>query len=119
LEEIAVDNLIHFGAGRDLSAAMTQASENVADLGAGEVAEGLTRLVVSEAAQERSQELAEAGETLVAEGITEMAAAEILRDEAMKMAREGIEDVSEGSVKYGEAEASTKAAAPKKSASTK
>ena len=58
LREIAVDDLLRYGATRALSEAMEETGQEVAGLGSGEVAEGLVRLAASEEMAARSEALA-------------------------------------------------------------
>jgi len=105
LREIAVDQMFQFGASQALSEAMAETGADVGELGAGEVDEGLTRLVVSEAAAIRSAELAGAGTMMAAEGMAELAAAEAMREASVELAEEGIAEVAEGAAELGASEA--------------
>jgi hypothetical protein len=65
---------------------MAEAGAEVAELGAEEVAEGLTRVVVSE-------------------GMADLAAAEAAREASATLAREGVLQVAEGAADLGASEA--------------
>ena len=61
LRELAVDNILRYGAVRALSESLHETSATVGALGEEEVAEGEARLDLAEAAAANSQALAEAG----------------------------------------------------------
>jgi hypothetical protein len=105
LREIAVDTVLRFGAGQALADALAETGLDIEDLGAGEMAEGLTRVAVSEVAAARSDELAEAGAEMVAGGLVEMAAAEAMGEASEALAAEGVTQVAEGAAGIGTAEA--------------
>ena len=103
LQDLAVDTILRFSATRTLAAAMGATGAGVAELGANEMAEGLTRLAVAEGMAIRSDELAEVGAELVAEGLVETAAAAGLREAAGDLAAEGIAEIAVGAEELGEA----------------
>ena len=76
LRELAVDNILRYGAVRALSESLRETSATVGALGEEEVAEGEARLDLAEAASANSQALAEAGEEMIAEGLATLAAAQ-------------------------------------------
>ena len=73
---------------RALSQVLAVEGDVVADLGAGEVAEGLVRTAASEAMAERSEELAIAGLGLAARGEYELDVAGAAADVAADLAEE-------------------------------
>jgi hypothetical protein len=105
LQVMAVDTIFRAGATRALAAAVSATGAQVGELGANEVAEGLTRLAVADGVALRSQELAEAGAELTAQGVVEMAAASGLREAAQDLAAEGVGQMMEGSAEIGAAAA--------------
>src|SRR5262249_7125095 len=68
LRGISVENLLQYSGTRALSDAMSSAGARVGDLGAGEVAEGITRMAVAGRMAERSEELAVGGAVQAAVG---------------------------------------------------
>jgi hypothetical protein len=105
LREIAVNNMLRFGATRALSEAMAETQEQIEELGTDEVNEGLTRMALSEDAAIASEELAAAGARLAAEGLAEIAAARAMGEASAELAVEGIAQVAEGAADLGESEA--------------
>src|SRR5512143_1993852 len=77
LQEIAVDQLLRWTGTRALAGAIKEAGKDIEALGEQEMAEGVVRLAVSEAAAERSAELSAASGTLAAKGVDEWVTAEI------------------------------------------
>jgi hypothetical protein len=75
--------------------------KEIEEMGFQEAAEGLTRLVASEAMNERSDELAAAGVILGMQGATkiELAAAEV--DLAREVGAVGVQEIAEGSAQLG------------------
>ena len=103
LQGLAVDTIFRAGATRALAAAVSATGAQVGDLGANEMAEGLTRLAVSDAMALRSAELAEAGDELTAAGLVEMAAASGMREAAEDLAAEGVAEMVTGAAELGAA----------------
>jgi hypothetical protein len=105
LRQIAVDDLLRYGATRALSDAMAATTAEVAEMGGEEMEEGLARMVVSEDMAVRSEELAEAGVEMAAEGLADLAAARAIRDAGASLAEEGILQMADGAADIGAAEA--------------
>jgi hypothetical protein len=80
LHDIAVDNLLRFGALRALSEAMDDTSEDLAMMGEDEMMEGEARLEISDALGENAEAMAAAGEELIAQGLATLAAAQAAED---------------------------------------
>jgi hypothetical protein len=80
LHEVAVDNILRFGAMRALSEAMGETSEDLAQMGEDEMIEGEARLDLSAAVGENAEAMAMAGEELIAEGLATLAAAQAAED---------------------------------------
>ena len=62
LQEIAVDQLLRYTGTRVLAGALKQTGQDIEAMGEQEVAEGVVRMAVSEAAAERSAELSAASD---------------------------------------------------------
>ena len=75
---------------RALAASVGATGSAVGDLGANEIAEGLTRIAVSEGVAIRSEELSEASDELIASGMVGMAVADSFQDSAKDLAAEGV-----------------------------
>jgi hypothetical protein len=101
LQEIAVDVILRAGAERGLASLMAATGKQIADLGEGEIDEGMLRMAASDIAAERSGELATASTILGVRGAMESAAADAAADLASDLAADGIEDVARGSAKLG------------------
>lgn len=86
LHEIAVDNILRFGAMRALSEAMGAAGDEIGDLGEEEMLEGEARLDMAAAAADNSFAMRSAGEAMIAEGLAALAAAEGAEDMAAVLA---------------------------------
>ena len=86
LRELAVDNIMRYGAVRALSESLHETSATVGALGEEEVAEGEARLDLAEAAIENSQALAAVGEEMIAEGLAALAAAQGALDAGEELA---------------------------------
>jgi hypothetical protein len=104
LQDLAIDSMLRAGATRALASAMSATGANVADLGANEVAEGLTRLAVAGDIAVRSEELAEAGAADFVAGVGEVAAAEALDEVAKDVAAEGVAEIATGAEAIGASE---------------
>jgi hypothetical protein len=104
LERIAEEAMLRSGATRALAAAMSATGANVADLGANEMAEGLTRLAAAEDIAIQSEELAGAGAADLITGAREVAAAEAMDEVAKDVAAEGMAEVAVGSAELGAAD---------------
>jgi hypothetical protein len=76
LRELAVDNILRYGALRALTATLDETGEKMAALGEEEVAEGEARLSLAEAVTANSEAMAIAGEEMIAEGLATLAAAQ-------------------------------------------
>ena len=104
LQDIAVDTIIRFGSNRALSQMIAAKGVEIGEMGAEEVAEGLTRVAVSKAMADRSEELAAAGVVLGVQGVAEVETA--LED--VELAREvgyvGVTEIAEGAARLGAAE---------------
>ena len=104
LQELAVEVLLRSGASRALATAMAETGVEVGDLGIGEVAEGIERLVESEEQESQSELLEDAGEQLTEQGLEEVVASEDLSEAAKEIRTEGVEEIATGAEEVGEAE---------------
>ena len=78
LRHIAVQNLLRFSATHTMAQAMQKTSEDVAELGSNEVAEGRMRLAASQQFADESEALSQASLDMTAEGLANLAASEAL-----------------------------------------
>ena len=76
LRELAVDNILRYGALRALTETLGETGDTMARLGEEEIAEGTARLDLAEAVTANSQAMAIAGEEMIAEGLATLAAAQ-------------------------------------------
>ncbi len=76
LKELAVDNIMRYGAVRALTEAMEVTGEEIAMLGDNEMAEGEMRIEMADIAAASSEVLASAGEEMIAEGLVTLAASQ-------------------------------------------
>lgn len=76
LRELAVDNIMRYGALRALAHTLGETGEKVGALGEAEVAEGEARLGLADAVSANSEAMAIAGEEMIAEGLATLAAAQ-------------------------------------------
>ena len=104
LQSIASEAMLRSGATRALAAAMSATGANVAELGANEMAEGLTRLAAAEEIAIRSEVLAGAGAADLITGAREVAVAEAMDEVAKDVAVEGVAEVAMGSAELGAAD---------------
>ena len=74
-------------------------------LGENEVAEGMVRMAVSEAAAERSAELSMASDELAIQGLDELETAALAREVAAGAAAAGVGKIAEGAEAMGAGEA--------------
>lgn len=74
LKELAVDNIMRYGAVRALTEAMDEAGDEIAMMGDAEMAEGEMRIEMADIAAASSEMLASAGEEMIAEGLVTLAA---------------------------------------------
>ena len=88
LREIAVENILRSGSTRALSEAVAASSAQVANLGRGEVDEGLDRMAVSDVWAQHSDTLALVSEELAVEGVTQIAAAQEMNAAAEAIAQD-------------------------------
>jgi hypothetical protein len=88
IQDIAVDVILRAAAERGLAQLMAATGQQIGELGAEEIDEGLLRIAASEIAAERSTELAEAGADL-----------------ADEMVEAGVADVTAGAAELGAADA--------------
>jgi hypothetical protein len=112
LQELAVDELLRSGTTRALATAMAETGAQVGELGEGEVAEGIDRLVESEDMEIQSELLAEAGDELTEQGLVEMEASQEMREAANKIRTEGVAEIATGAEEVGEAEKAEVVAKP-------
>jgi hypothetical protein len=104
LRQIAVDTLLSFTATRALSGAMGQTGKDIEALGENEVAEGVVRLAVSDAAAARSQELAQMSDALVSQGVDELVTAKLAGEVAREAATAGVAKIASGAEAIGAGE---------------
>jgi hypothetical protein len=90
LRGISVENLLRYSGTRALSEAMARAGARVSDRGAGEVAEGVTRLAVAGYMAGRSEELSAECAVQAALGAVELGAAQEITEAARATALEGV-----------------------------
>ncbi len=76
LKELAVDNIMRYGAVRALTEAMEVTGEEIAMMGDAEMAEGEMRIEMADIAAASSDVLATAGEEMIAEGLVTLAASQ-------------------------------------------
>lgn len=76
LRELAVDNILRYGALRALTETLGETGEKIGALGEEETAEGEARLDLAEAVSANSEAMAIAGEEMIAEGLATLAAAQ-------------------------------------------
>lgn len=76
LRELAVDNILRYGALRALTETLGETGDKMAALGEEEVAEGEARIKLAEAATANSEAMSLAGEEMIAEGLAALAAAQ-------------------------------------------
>jgi hypothetical protein len=100
---LAVDVIVQSAGTRALSQALEETAIDVGELGTEEVAEGLTRAVVSEGLAIRSDVLAEAGAELAAEGVLEVMEGTAIEDTGRDIAVEGVTEVAQGAAELGAA----------------
>jgi hypothetical protein len=105
LQDLAIDGIFRAGATRALAASVDATGSAVGELGANEIAEGLTRIAVSEGVAIRSEELSEASDELIASGVVGRVVADSLQDTAKDMAAEGVAQAMTGSAELGASEA--------------
>ena len=104
LQDLAVDELLRSGATRALATAMAETGAEVGELGVGEVAEGIGRLIESEELEDQSELLEDAAEQLEEQGMDEVLASEELSEAAKEIRAEGVAEIATGSEEVGEAE---------------
>ena len=85
LRELAVDNIMRYGAIRALTETMEDVEAEIAELGENEMAEGSARLDLADAAAASSEAMAAAGEEMIAEGLATLAAAQGALDAAEEL----------------------------------
>jgi predicted nucleic acid-binding protein len=104
LQDLAVDELLRSGATRALATAMAETGAEVGELGVGEVAEGIGRLIKSEELEDQSELLEDAAEQLEEQGMDEVLASEELSEAAKEIRAEGVSEIEVGAEEVGEAE---------------
>lgn len=75
LRELAVDNILRYGALRALTETLGETGSKMAALGEEEMAEGEARINLAEATNANSEAMALTGEEMIAEGLATLAAA--------------------------------------------
>lgn len=80
LRELAVDNILRYGALRALAKEIDDTGDKLAELGEEEVAEGAARLDLADAAAANSEAMTVVGEEMIAKGLAALAAAQGARD---------------------------------------
>jgi hypothetical protein len=111
LNFMAVNTVLRASGTRALGTALAATGQDLSELSAEEVAEGVTRLIASAALEERSEELEEEGEAYAEVGADELMASETLGDVARDLTLEGITETSMAAAELG---AATEAAQSKK-----
>jgi hypothetical protein len=101
LKGLAVKQVLRSASATSLSEMMAASGQKLAALGTNEAAEGLARMMVSDALSERSGQLAEASEELAVMGITDAAMAQAAANTAREMVKEGVAGVAEGAANLG------------------
>jgi hypothetical protein len=118
LQDLAVEVLLRSGTTRVLATAMAETGAEVGELAAGEVAEGIGRLIEAEELENQSELLQDAGEQLAEQGLAEVVASEELSEAAKEIRAEGVDEIATGAEEVGEAEiAKTEADGNKKTRS--
>jgi len=105
LNEMALNAILVAGATRALAQSMEETSATLEDVGADEVAEGVTRLAMAGKAERLSEDLADAGAGLVTKGIAEVEVAGVAHEVAQELAVEGVAEIAAGAEAVGSAEA--------------
>ena len=105
LQQIASDQLLRFTGTRALAGAIRQAGRDIEAMGEQEVAEGVVRVAVSEAAAERSADLYVASDMLAARGTDEMVTAAAAGQVARAAGSAGIANIAQGAGDIGAGEA--------------
>ena len=105
LHDYAVNSIIKFAASRALGQAMMQTAGRVGEMGAGEMAEGMTRVGVAGRVADASDQMAARGARNLAGGILEVDASMQIGQVAQELAVQGAGEVAAGARRVGQAEA--------------
>ena len=100
LQEIAVDQLLRFTGTRALAGAIKQTGKDIEVMGKQEMAEGVVRMAVSEAAAGRSAELSAASDALAAQAVHELDTAQVAAAVAQGAVAAGVTEVAESMVGF-------------------
>jgi len=105
LQEIAVEQIIRSASTKGVARAIEAAGGKIADLGNNEIAEGVTRMAVSEGLAEGSKQLKKAGIKLAKQGVKKVQDGEEIVAAGREYAKEGIGDMVGGGAQLGSAAA--------------
>jgi hypothetical protein len=103
LHYMAVETALRASSTRALGTALVATGQDLSELSAEEVAEGVTRLVASAALEERSGELEEESEIYAEVGVDELMDAQALGQAARGLASEGVEEAAVAGAELGAA----------------
>lgn len=103
LHDLAVEEIFKAAAMKALAESVKDSGAKVGALGANEMAEGLTRMAVSDDLAAHSNDLAADAMVHMAGGLAEMIEAEELHDAALDLAALGITGIASGSAELGNA----------------
>lgn len=105
LQEIAVEQMIRSASTKGVARAIEAAGGKIAEMGNNEIAEGVTRMAVSEGLHEGSKELRKAGMKLGKEGVRKVEDGEAMIAAGREYGNEGIGDMVGGGAQVGAAAA--------------
>jgi hypothetical protein len=105
LQEMAVEQILRSASTKGVARAIEAAGGTIADLGNNEIAEGVTRMAVSEGLAEGSKQLKKAGVKLGKQGVKKVEKGEMITRDARVYAKEGIGDMVGGGAEMGSAAA--------------
>jgi len=105
LEQIAVNAILRSSSNRALAQLAMAKGMKIEAMGAEEVAEGLARMVASEAMAERSAELAYTSAVLAEEGVEQMEVGAVAAEVARAGVKVGVAEVAAGASELGAATA--------------
>jgi hypothetical protein len=104
LRELAVETMIRFSAGQALAEAIEEAEEEIEELGANEIAEGLVRLEMADEFAAEASMMATAGIISAEASMIEAAVAEELRMAALEEVGDAVSEIAEGAAEVGAGE---------------
>jgi hypothetical protein len=105
LQEIAVEQIVRSASTKGVAKAIEAAGGKISEMGNNEIAEGVTRMAVSEGLAQGSKELKKAGVKLAKQGKKELEEGSEIRAAGRDYAKEGIGDMVGGGAQMGAAAA--------------